>query len=586
MADTQVTFGIKLEDEVTATAETAAGAMASLQERIVEDESALKQLQVQLRRLKGAGVQGASAVKILKDQIAAKRVEVGKAQGAIIGLADKFKIAATSAKQLRPPIESAGKSINLLATAAKGLILYQLGKLAFRAAEGFAKMAFGMSDAVRTAKIMTEASLVQLVPSMRKIVISAGDVETVIDRVSNASASGVDELRGFATSLAKAGYSGQDFETALTAIGQAESVGRGAEAMQLFQDRMYGLGRSTDATAKLIDQKFGAMARKRFLSLDVQAKKLKDNLGKIFAGMGTDAVLKAIASLASLFSQTTVAGLGLTELFNGIGDVVTAVEPYIKQFFKGLIIAALFFEIQLIKVYRAIKKAFGAETFAGLGDADAVLYATIGIFGLLAAVMVAGITITVGALVLLWKTINLIADAIAAVIIWVIKAIKTFTDWQAHTSAVIAGFANLGGAMIDGIVQGIKAGAGRVLDAIKGLGTSAMGALKGVLGIASPSKEFAKLGVFTAEGFAVGTEKGQGRVEGAVGNMVSIPAAAPSQAAQGGASGGGSTNTQSISIGDVHVNAPQAKDAGDIGEAVRKELTRALEGLAIMSAAA
>lgn len=64
--------------------------------------------------------------------------------------------------------------------------------------------------------------------------------------------------------------------------------------------------------------------------------------------------------------------------------------------------------------------------------------------------------------------------------------------------------ANLGDAIIDGIVSVLSNGGKIVADAAKALGRSALDGAKGVLGIDSPSKEFAKVGKFAVEGFAQG----------------------------------------------------------------------------------
>ena len=58
----------------------------------------------------------------------------------------------------------------------------------------------------------------------------------------------------------------------------------------------------------------------------------------------------------------------------------------------------------------------------------------------------------------------------------------------------------LGGrlAIISGLVGAISAGAGRVIGAMQGLASRALASAKATLGIASPSKEFMKLGAFVA----------------------------------------------------------------------------------------
>lgn len=66
---------------------------------------------------------------------------------------------------------------------------------------------------------------------------------------------------------------------------------------------------------------------------------------------------------------------------------------------------------------------------------------------------------------------------------------------------------NLADAIVDGMVSGISNGIDMVIDAAKGIAEGALQAAKDLLGIASPSKEFTKIGRWTTEGFAIGITK-------------------------------------------------------------------------------
>lgn len=67
-----------------------------------------------------------------------------------------------------------------------------------------------------------------------------------------------------------------------------------------------------------------------------------------------------------------------------------------------------------------------------------------------------------------------------------------------------AAIGNLTSAIIEGFTNGILAGTGSVISAISKLAGAAVGALKTLLGIASPSKVFTKLGEFSSMGFVKG----------------------------------------------------------------------------------
>lgn len=66
---------------------------------------------------------------------------------------------------------------------------------------------------------------------------------------------------------------------------------------------------------------------------------------------------------------------------------------------------------------------------------------------------------------------------------------------------------NLADAIIDGMVSGITNGVQIVTDAISSIAGGALDVAKSILGIASPSKEFTKIGMWTAEGMAIGVDK-------------------------------------------------------------------------------
>lgn len=74
---------------------------------------------------------------------------------------------------------------------------------------------------------------------------------------------------------------------------------------------------------------------------------------------------------------------------------------------------------------------------------------------------------------------------------------------------------NIASAIIEGIIGGIKAGAYRVFQSLKDMASGALQSAKEALGIASPSKEFFKVGAWTAEGMANGIDAGKASVSDA-----------------------------------------------------------------------
>lgn len=63
---------------------------------------------------------------------------------------------------------------------------------------------------------------------------------------------------------------------------------------------------------------------------------------------------------------------------------------------------------------------------------------------------------------------------------------------------------NVGKDIVQGLIDGVKNMASRAVQEVKDLGNDLVGGIKGILGISSPSKEFRKIGAWTAEGLALG----------------------------------------------------------------------------------
>lgn len=137
----------------------------------------------------------------------------------------------------------------------------------------------------------------------------------------------------------------------------------------------------------------------------------------------------------------------------------------------------------------------------------------------------------------------------------------------------------IGTAIWEGIVNGITGGIGFVTDAVGGLADAAVGKLKGVLGIHSPSAVFAAFGEMTAEGFSIGLQMPD--IEGAVREAFDPMRIAPPSLAIGAELG--STAAGGGGIGSVSISAPVSISVGgtnatpqEIAEAVTYQLPGAL----------
>ena len=90
---------------------------------------------------------------------------------------------------------------------------------------------------------------------------------------------------------------------------------------------------------------------------------------------------------------------------------------------------------------------------------------------------------------------------------------------------------NLATAIVQGMANGIAGGLSIVTNAARNLARSALSAARGLLGIRSPSREFAKLGAFSAQGFVVGLDGGKAAIIKSVLDLQSLIKASQSNAA-------------------------------------------------------
>lgn len=81
-----------------------------------------------------------------------------------------------------------------------------------------------------------------------------------------------------------------------------------------------------------------------------------------------------------------------------------------------------------------------------------------------------------------------------------------------NSKAMSEAGANLARAIIEGMANGLRAGLGVIADVARGVANSALEAAKNVLGIASPSKEFVKIGKYVIDGFRKGLDSNKGDI--------------------------------------------------------------------------
>jgi hypothetical protein len=272
----------------------------------------------------------------------------------------------------------------------------------------------------------------------------------------------------------------------------------------------YQLGKVTLWAVKLADKE------KR---LDKITEKFKKHTDGLFSKLKIKPLLDGMEDLVDLFDETTVTGRAIKVVFESLFQPLI---DGIVSFIPKMRTAFIQFEILVLKALIAIKPfgstiVFAAQVVWELSKA--VLYGLA--VGLAAAVVTA---------LAFWSAMKAVYTAVVDAYTAVVGFAKGVYDYFASTP-----LDQIGIDLIMGLARGITSAGGFVLKAITGVVSSAIDGAKSLLGIASPSKVFAEIGMHTAEGMAVGVEDGTSSTQGALENLVAPPAA-PAQASGGSGS--------------------------------------------------
>ncbi len=450
---------------------------------------------------------------------------------------------------------------------------------ALRTLQGAAKAeAAGLAAASREAEKLKQAST-----SSAPALLSAGaagakagtGIKTVVDasKLSLGPMGGMVEKSGKLATLMAAGMGG----AAVFAAGAIVSLSSAA-LLGVFSLAQLAVSLNKVASAKL----------------DALAGKAKKSLVSMFAGVHVDKLVDGLTELEKSFDENSVSGQALkgivSDLLNPLFDAIPKLIPYAKAFFQGMVIGALDVQIAVLKAYIAIKDMIPDSAKAKLktlGDdidvATTAMRAGTIVVGVLAAELA---VLTVAALalgVIIASPFILGAAVIAATAAAVYGAIGALGQLKNWVSLAGAALSELGGAawsaassLVDGLVNGIKNGAGRVVEAVKSLGTSAVKSLNDALGNHSPSRYALEAAANVTHTFADTIDAGAPDARSAMSGLVN-PRVAEGAGSGGGSARGGQDSSKSGNTFSIVINAPDGTAQG-IASAVQLALTRCLEG--------
>jgi phage-related protein len=129
----------------------------------------------------------------------------------------------------------------------------------------------------------------------------------------------------------------------------------------------------------------------------------------------------------------------------------------------------------------------------------------------------------------------------------------------------------VGGQIISGIRQGIQNAWGNLVSWFSSLFGDLIGIAKKILGIASPSKVFADIGVNTMLGYVQGIQDTTSTVQGAVSDALAIPSTAA-------AAGSSSSTTSGVQITN-NITTPPNEDPRILARGIGRELVSQMSGV-------
>jgi hypothetical protein len=336
-----------------------------------------------------------------------------------------------------------------------------------------------------------------------------------VDALAATSPLAREEIAKMAEGLAKAGKSGAELDAALDA-----------------------------AVAK----KVGSTGAKQMLSLGTQILKFKESLQNLFSGLDIEPLLKALFKFFGLFSQTTATGRALKTLVTAIGQKLldwasNKAIPALVHGFKLAVIGALRLYIAFKTTDDALKDATGIGLVTGNVDA-----------------LSTGLKVLYDIFIMMFNPLQGFIDLL--------------TDLGVISGDTTGKTNELGNAMSTGVADGILSGKSNIVSAMADAVNGAIASAKSALGIASPSKVFAKMGGHVATGFARGVDAGTLQAQVSMQKLVQPQAPAGVPQGKGG-------NT--ITIDSIVINGDA--DQKQVRDGVLEAFMQALGPLQIESAA-
>lgn len=479
-----------------------------------------------------------------------------------------------------------GAGIALEASEAYGKLADQLGALAGGEAGGGEIVA--NLDALSRKLPETRAQLGEWAKTLLASGVHVDELDEKLTSMAGAQAlmgdSGVAAFEKLSKKIQLASESGQGLKIPLKGLGSLYDMGlkvadvaakMGISEAQLTAQMKAGTVDAAKfgyALDDALDDKAAEALAGQLESLPTQIAKAKANFTELFEGVDTSGFLHALTSITGMFDQSSTSGQVLkwvvTTIFNSLFSLGQKVLPYVHLFLLKLINAGLRMYIIFKPVIKHFKDLWDQIDAGGdsISLMDIFVETLVG-GAMMAAAMAESVATLVGWVIGLTDAVSAAYTAITDWLSGIVKSVKEFFNGDQGSS--------MGGSLVDGLVSGITANAGKVIAAMTDLAKSALGSAKKTLGISSPSKAMIEMGGFMGEGMAIGVSGAANDVEAAVGG-VATQAMAAVPAGGGAATGGGGGVTVNIEAGAIVING-----AGSASELTEQAAALMFERIAL-----
>jgi hypothetical protein len=466
------------------------------------------------------------------------------------------------------------------ATAAVAVAAVTIAVLAATVAIG--AWAIGLADSNRNAALAQQAS-----EALHPELIGLRDTFKALGAETGIHA---DELSSYAGQLKEAKVAAEDIPDALRAIALSEAaLGKGGSADFLKDVRAGKV--AVSALSAEVNSKLGGVVRQQMIGLSAQSQRFHDNIANLFGGLEIEPVLLGLQKLVALFDSNTEAGAALKFLFEAffqpLIDQALSAATAVEAFALGVLIGLTKMYIAAKPAIKVVADLFGfddtstADTMAKITAAAEYLAPALAVG---AGIFVA-FAVAVGAVVAVAVGVQLAVYAMGAAVVYVGAQIVggVIGAWNAVTSFLDSiTLEGVGTAIMQGLANGIAGAAGLPLEAITGAARAAIAAAKAVLGIQSPSRVFAEIGGYTAEGFAEGVDDGAGEAQSAMVRLAEPPQITVAGATNTGSKGDKPSASKPAISGNTF-NLYGVKDAEHAIGMIEEAITRLLEGDALQA---